>query len=205
MVLQILSRVLSSDYKGPRAGFSQAHVLKAILVIGEQANIGRGKLAQTLNLGQGEVRTLIKRLKETGLVKIKAHGCVLTKSGFKHFHALVKLLPWRSPVNCGLLGLGKQCFAVLVKHRSAKVNKGIEQRDAAIKSGAIGAFTVLFKKGRFVVPFGWEDCEKSGASEPWISIRAAAKPKDGDTVIISGSDDLLLSEYGALSAALSIL
>jgi predicted transcriptional regulator len=205
MGLQNLSKLLSYDYKGPRASFGEAHVLKGVLVIGEEGNIGRGKLGQTLNLGQGEVRTLIKRLKENGLVKINSDGCALTNAGLRRFHHIQKIIPWRSSVNCGDLGLGRECFALVVRGRSERVRKGIEQRDAAIKLGAIGAITVLFRKGKFMVPSELEDCERRGPSEPWISIREMAKPKDGDTIIVSGAGDSLQAEYGALSAALSIL
>ena len=204
MVLQNLSRVLSYDYKGPKASFSQAHVLKALLVIGEEGSIGRGKLGQILDLGQGEVRTLIKRLRQSDLIRIEADGCSLSRSGLRQFRSVSKVLPWRSPVNVESIGLGDACFAVLVRGRSSKVRKGIEQRDAAVRSGAIGALTVLYRKGHFRVPSESEDCERTGPSEPWITIRQA-KPKESDTIIVSGADDTLQAEYGALSAALSII
>jgi predicted transcriptional regulator len=206
MSLQSLSKVLSRDYRGPKAAFSEAHVLKALLVIGEEGSIGREKLARFLNVGPGEVRTLIRRLKESGLIRVEIGGCALTQSGTRQFQRLSTILPWRSSVNCGSLSLGRSCFAVLVRNRSSKVRKGIEQRDAAVRSGANGAFTVLFKKGRFRVPSsGFEDCEQGKPSEPWISIREGANPKNGDTMIVSGADDPLQAEYGALSAALSLV
>jgi hypothetical protein len=204
MVLQNLSKLLLHDYKGPKAGFSQAHVLKALLVIGEEGSIGRGKLGQILSVGQGEVRTLIKRLKDGGLIKIKPEGCSLTQSGMKQFRSVSKILPWRSPVIARSLGLGNACYALVVRGRSQKLKKGIEQRDAAVKSGAIGALTVLYRKGRFRVPSGSEDCEPAGPSEPWITIRAG-KPRDGDAVIVTGADSILEAEYGALTAALSLI
>ncbi len=204
MAFPKLSKLLLYDYKGPKVGFSEAHVLKALFVIGEAGNIGRGRLGQILNVGQGEVRTLIKRLKESGLVRIEAEGCVLTQAGLKQFRSVSSAIPWRSPVDGKSLVLGKTSYALIVRGRSAKIRKGIEQRDAAIKSGATGALTVFYKKGRFIVPVGSENCERAGFPEPWITIRSA-KPNDGDTVIVAGADRPLEAEYGALSAALTII
>jgi predicted transcriptional regulator len=205
MVLAGLSGVLLYDYKGPRASFTQAHVLKALLVIGEEGTIGRGKLAHILDVGQGEVRTMIKRLKESGLITIEAEGCSLTPAGMAQFRSIAKVLPWRSPVSGKHLRLGSDNFAIIVRGRSSKVRKGIEQRDAAIKSGASGALTVHYKKGKFTVPYDSEDCESRGPLEPWITIRQTGKARDDDTVIVTGADNLLEAEYGALSAALSIV
>lgn len=204
MVLQELSKVLANDYRGPKAGVTEPQVLKALLVIGDAGSIGRGKLGSTLSIGQGEVRTLIRRLKDRGLITIASEGCALTESGKKQYKSVAKVIPWGSPVKGTSLGLGRMCYALIVRGRSAKVKKGIEQRDAAVRFDALGALTVFFRKGRFRVPLAAEDCESKGPSEPWIAIRAA-KPKDGDTVIVSGANELLDAEYGALAAALTIV
>src|SRR5579875_3414452 len=141
MVLERLKEVLASDYRGPRAGFTEAHVLKAVLTIGKTGSVGRGKLGSLLDLGQGEVRTLIKRLKEQGLISIKATGCALTKNGTSEYESILKIISWSSQVDCSTLQVGKVCWAIIVRGRSKNVKKGIEQRDAAVKLGANGAFT----------------------------------------------------------------
>ena len=42
--------------------------------------------------------------------------------------------------------------AVLVRGMASKINKGIEQRDAAIIAGARGATTLLYDEGRLFMP-----------------------------------------------------
>ena len=42
MVLQSLRQVLDSDYRGPRAVFTQVHVLKALVAIGRSGRVGSG-------------------------------------------------------------------------------------------------------------------------------------------------------------------
>jgi hypothetical protein len=202
--LQTLGSLVETGYKGPRAGFGEAQVLKAILEIGSIGNVGRGRLAKLLDLGSGEARTLIRRLKASGLVRVDANGCSLARSGMKRFKAIRGAIPWSSEVPGSLLGIGERSYALILRKPRSKIRKGIEQRDAAIKAGAIGALSVVFKSGKFFVPYEGVNCERQGVSEPWTSIRAG-HPKSGDIVIISGAESPLAAEYGALSAALTLM
>lgn len=204
MPFSSLGSVLESDYKGPKAGFSQAHVIKAIMEIGESGKVGRTKLATLLDLGQGEIRTLIKRLREGDLITVESNGCELTDAGRRTFRELVKSVPWRGKVNGVSLGIGRQCWAIVLRGKNSKVKKGIEQRDAAIKSGASGALTVVYSNHRFIIPDDGTDCEESGSSEPWFTIRNS-DPREGDLIIVSGADSHLVAEYGGWSAALTLL
>ncbi len=204
MVLEKLGEVLTSNYKGPKAGFTQAHVLKAVLVLGHLKSVGRYRLGLILDLGQGEVRTLIRRLKETGLVVIQTSGCSLTKVGQKEYLKINRLLPWSFAVNGRSLGMGESCWVVDVRGRSDRIKKGIEQRDAAVKAGAKGALTAVFSSGRFRVPPDNTDTEQLQPSELWATVRSS-EVLEGDVLIICGADEQLSAEYGALSAALTIL
>ncbi len=196
--------VAANEYRGPKAGFGEAQVLKAILEIGDLGRVGRGRLANLLDLGSGEARTLIRRLKLADLVRIETNGCSLTRRGMKRFSEISEAMPWSSEVPGSSLGIGEKCFAVVTRKKTRKVKRGIEQRDAAIKAGALGALTVVFKSGKFFVPIEKVDCESGGPSEPWVSIRNAPL-RNGDTVIVSGGNNSLEAEYGALSAALTLM
>src|SRR5437899_6709573 len=187
MSLQVLRDVLSSEYKGPRAIFSEVHVLRAILAIGTSGAVGRGKLGSIVGLGQGEVRTLIKRMKENDLIVIQPDGCKLSRKGEREFHKLREKIPWSSEVRAKSLGIGDKCSAVLVRGAATNVKKGIEQRDAAIKAGALGAFTAVFAKGRFTLPGEGTDCEKDGPRDLWSAARSAG-PNEGDVLVVVGAD-----------------
>ena len=204
MVLEALREVLQSDYRGPRAVFTQVDVLKTIIAIGRSGKVGRGRLGLLTGLGQGEVRTLIKRLKENGLINIETNGCVLSRRGEEEYSKIRSLMLWSFPVEAQSLGLGKNCWAVGVAGAARKVHHGIEQRDAAIRSGADGAFTAILRTGRFTVPGEGTDCEKDGPKEPWISIRKAGL-SDGDAVIVTGSAAPAASENGAMAALMTLL
>ncbi|MDA4117853.1 MAG: DUF4443 domain-containing protein [Thaumarchaeota archaeon] len=203
MPLPLLREVLSSEYRGPRAVFSEVHVLRAILAIGAGGAVGRGKLGNLVGLGQGEVRTLIKRMKEKELIVIEPEGCKLSKRGDNEFQKLKEKIPWSSVVNAKSLGIGRECYAVLIRGAARNVRKGIEQRDAAVRIGANGAFTAVFTSGHFALPGEGTDCEKDGPRELWSAVRAA-KPEEGDVVIVVGADSEGDAELGALAAALTL-
>jgi hypothetical protein len=204
MTIEALRDVLSSDYKGPRAVFSEVHVLKAILVIGSAGAVGRGRLGSLVGLGRGEVRTLIKRMKEKDLIVIAPEGCKLSRKGEREFQRLREKVPWSSSVAAKSLGIGDECSAVLVRGAAKNVRRGIEQRDAAVRVGANGAFTAIFAKGRFTLPGEGEDCEKDGPRELWSAARSAG-PGEGDVLIVVGADSEEAAALGVLASALTVL
>lgn len=204
MHLRELSKILAGEYRGPKAGFSQSDVLKSIVMIGESGRLGRMRLSTILDLGVGEIRTLIKRLKDGGLIRVGPGGCELTELGEKNYVTVKRVVPWRSEVQAQSLGIGRHCWAFLIRGRSSRVKLGIEQRDAAIKAGASGVLTVVFSGGKFLIPVEGTNCESSKSSEPWITIRKSG-PQDGDVVIVSGASDSQAAENGGWSAAMTFL
>jgi len=203
-----IQAILVSDYRGPKASYGEVDVLKALFAIGNsEEKVGRFKLGKITDLGQGEVRTLIARLKDANLITVDARGSSLTDKGRKKFESVTKAMPKSLPVEARELDLGKYSWFVIVRDRGTKVKKGIEQRDAAIKAGATGAFTVVYSDGKFLIPNGrnLEDSEAIMTSEPWSTISSLSSLKGDDVVIVSGADSLSLAEEGALAAALTLL
>ncbi|MGI0091779.1 MAG: DUF4443 domain-containing protein [Nitrososphaerales archaeon] len=207
-----IQAVLAADYRGPKASYSEVDILKALSAIGKsETNLGRTRLGQLIGLGQGEVRTLISRLKSNGLIIVDAKGCAFTEKGKKEFDAVSKSLPYSSKVEAKSLGLGRFTWSITVRNAESKIRNGIEQRDASVRAGASGALTVIYSSGKFMIPSadkksaGAADCEALGPSEPWTTIRSEGRPKNGDVIIVSGSETLFLAEEGALAAALTIL
>jgi len=204
MSLEALRQVLASDYKGPRAVFSEVHVLRAIRALGSQGSVGRGRLGELVGLGQGEVRTLIKRLKEKDLILIQPDGCRLSKKGEIEYGALRRKIPWESKVRAKTLGIGERNAAVLVRDAAPRLKRGIEQRDAAVRVGAQGALTALYSGSHFTLPGERNDSEKSGPHDLWAAARAAG-PKRNDVLVVVGADSDETAELGALAAALTLL
>ncbi len=206
-----IQAVIASDYRGPKAGYGEVDVLKALWAIGKSpSGVGRYKLGQLIGLGQGEVRTLISRLKDNDLIAVDPKGITLTEKGKKEFDTISRALPYSSEVEAPGLDLGEFHWAIIARDKASKVRKGLEQRDAAIRAGASGALTVIYAGGKFQIPSlekksGPADCEAMGPAEPWTSIRKDSQPKENDVAIVSGGDSLQLAEEGALAAVLTIL
>jgi hypothetical protein len=160
-------------------------------------------------LGQGQIRTLIARLKESNLILVDAKGTSLTEEGRKEFLHVKRALPYSSLVEARPLGLGKSAWAIIVREKENRIRSGIEQRDASIRVGAGGALSVIYSSNKFMIPGVARtqdaDCEALGPSDPWKTIRTEGNPRNGDVVIVSWADSAMQAEAGALAAALTLL
>ncbi len=200
-LLQIRERKL----QGPSPTFERAHLLLAFLTIGESGTIGRHSLAVRASLGEGAVRTVLKRLREEGFADADASGCHLTRAGQEAYSSLIKKLSPMTTIEGSRLTMGAAQVAVSVRGGGGVVKSGIEQRDSAIGLGAAGATTYVVRGSRFTIPGGSDDCEKDFPSKSWKTLRERLKPKDGDAVILCGSEKEETARLGALSAALTLL
>jgi hypothetical protein len=205
--LQSVARLLQiSERKpqGPSPTFERAHLLLAFLTIGENKRIGRHSLAVRAGLGEGAVRTVLKRLREEGFAGADASGCHLTPGGQKAYSSLTKKLSPMADIEGSRLTMGAAQVAVSVRGAGDAVKSGIEQRDSAISVGAAGATTYVVRGSRFTIPGGSDDCEKDFPSRAWTALRKRLKPEDGDAVILCGSNREETARLGALSAALTL-
>ena len=181
---------------GPLPRFADAHVKMALELIGKHKRIGRKQLAEELDVGEGSMRTILDQLKNRGLITSSRGGHSLMAKGER---ALSKPFEFVQ-VNVGDLTMGKVNVATVVRGAAAKVMRGIEQRDEAIKAGADGATVLIFKKGRLRFPDGFFEVKKE-ASDALLSV---LRPREGDTVIIGSADDVAKAEAGTKAAAHSL-
>jgi hypothetical protein len=187
------SRVLS---------FDMVHVFKTLQLIQERGHVSRDALCEELELGEGTIKTLVRHLKMQNLIESTNAGTKMTKKGNLFFSELSDSMPSEISLSKCAITLGKHNYAVLVKQMSSAIKSGIEQRDAAIKMGASGATTLLFKGNKFLIPRIDFDALKDEhqLSEQLIE---NLNPQDGDVLII-GSDNRSKkkAEFAAKSAAL---
>ncbi|MFI5424047.1 MAG: DUF4443 domain-containing protein [Nitrososphaerales archaeon] len=187
------SRVLS---------FDMVHVFKTLQLIQENGHVSREKLCKDLGLGEGTIKTLVRHLKIQNLIESTNAGTTMTKKGNSFFSELLSSIPSEISLSKCAITLGKFNYAVLVKKMSSMIKDGIAQRDAAIRMGASGATTLLFKDNKFLIPQTYFDSLKDEhqLSEQMIK---NLHPQDGDVIII-GSDNYsrMKAEFAAKSAAL---
>ncbi len=203
-VKAVLEKLVPQKIIGPSPAFTVFDAIKMLETIAESGSIGRGSLSKKLELGEGTTRTLISRLKKARLMTISRRGCVLTENGKKFWAQIRSLIPVTLRIEGNELTFAAHNMATLVKNRASKVDKGLEQRDAAVRAGASGATTLVFKDGRLVLPTLSDDVSKD-YPKVFSQIMRLLKPAENDVVIISCGTSLKAAEYGALAASCILL
>jgi hypothetical protein len=180
-------------------------VLLVFMTIGASGTIGRQALAERSGLGEGSIRTILKKFRQGRFVISDSLGCHLTGSGRELYESISGRLTPLLPLRSSMFTVGTSQVAVLVRSSADSVGSGIDQRDSAVRVGATGATTYVIRSGKFAVPGGSSDCEKDFPGKLWSALRDGLKPQNGDAVILCGARDETAAELGALSAALTLI
>lgn len=202
MYIKALEKVASRYAPSRVLSFDVVHVFAALQMIKNSGRTSRDALCTGLELGEGTVKTLVKHMKMHGLVQTSNGGTKMTVKGKGICDGLLSAMPSEMSLPRCSVALGKFNYAVLVREFGFAVKSGIEQRDAAIKMGATGATTLLFKEGKFIMPASSHDSLKKEPRVRKMIIREL-KPKEEDVVIIGSADsNEKTAELAAKNAAL---
>lgn len=200
---RFIESLASPKGPGPSTTFSMFHIFYALELMAEKP-IGRTKLAEKLNVGDGAIRTIISRLKDAGLIVTSKEGCNLTDKGLSVWKNFAEVFPKRVVIEKTPLTTSAYNYAFLVKNRGHKVKSGIDQRDAAIMGGARRAVVIVSKKGHLVIESVSNSIEKD-FPEAANKILKGLKPEDNDVIIIAGADDPIKAKRGAFAASWVLL
>ena len=200
---ELLRSLAKPSALGPSPSFNEFQLSKTLEVIGE-GSIGRTALSHKLQIGEGATRTIIDHLHAAGIIDVRKSGAVLTKKGQRVLNELNVKLGKKVRIEGMSIAVGTCVYGIQVKGSADKVRVGIEQRDAAVRAGALGAVTVVFKKGRLYVP----PADRSPPEE-WTrdrdKILEVFAPSEGDVIIICGAASERDAESGARAAAWTLL
>ncbi len=200
-----LLEIAERPVRGPAPSFEKSHLVLAFLIIGESGIVGRQALAVRSGLKEGPIRTVLKKLRDDGYAGANASGCYLTVAGKRVFDSLRSKVTLFVPVKGSKLTIGEHQAGLAVRGGGRDVQSGLEQRDSAVRVGALGATTFVIKDGRFALPGGSRDSEKDFPDRSWRILKEELVPKNGDAVIVCGASDVTTARLGALSAALTLL
>jgi len=201
--LRTIGRVAAKTAPGRPPLFAEAHVIKALEDISLQQTVGRMRLSRDLQLGEGEARTLVKHLKNEGLIDVSKSGISLSATGKELLGSLRTLLSEQVEIPSTSLTVGSFNVAVRVAGMKDSVKYGLEQRDAAMMAGAKGATTLVFTKNGLSLPGTGENVSRIDSG-----LRVALSKlslKEGDVIIIGSADEKIKAELGAKTAALELL
>lgn len=200
---KFIESLASPKGPGPSTTFSMFHIFYALELMAEKP-IGRTKLAEKLNVGDGAIRTIVSRLKDAGLIVTAKEGCNLTDKGLSVWKNFAEVFPKRVVIEKTPLTTSEYNYAFLVKNRGHKVKSGIDQRDAAIMGGARRAVAIVSKNGHLVIESVSNSIEKD-FPEAANKILKNLKPEDNDVIIIAGADDPIKAKRGAFAASWVLL
>jgi hypothetical protein len=203
MYIMMLERVATRYAPSRPLSFDVVHVFAALQRIGNKGITSRNALCSGLVLGEGTVKTLVKHLKMQGLIKTSNRGTKMTAKGKGIYEGLLSAIPAEMSLPRCAVALSRFNYAVLLREFGFAVGLGIEQRDAAIKMGATGATTLLFKDNKFVMPAASSNDSLKKERKVRRMLVEKLNPRDGDVIIIGSSDsNEKTAELGAKNAAL---
>jgi predicted transcriptional regulator len=202
--LEVLESVSGKLAPGRTPMFTEVHIIKTIEILGAGEPVGRIRLSKILGLGEGETRTLVRHLRNEDVIEVSRTGIVLSEFGKDLLSDLRSILREEVELPESSLTVGPCNIAVLVKDAADSVKYGLEQRDAAIKAGALGATTFIFRSNRLRMPGVSEDVFRNMQLIHDMLV-AKLKPEEDDVIIIGSADDKQTAEFAAKTAALKLL
>jgi predicted transcriptional regulator len=200
-ILDVVEKVTRKIAPGPSPSFNEAHVVKVLELVSGNEAVGRIRLSKELNIGEGATRTLLRHLKNEGITQSSRSGITLSETGVKLFSDLQSRLSKGTEVPSSPLTVGAFNIAILVKGTAKSIRSGMEQRDIAIKNGALGATTLVFRNNKLSLPTGEESISNLMRNE----LVSKFNLEENDVIIVGSAENKETAEIGAKMAALQLL
>jgi len=184
---------------GADPSFSETHLLRALFIIA-CGPVGRKNLVKMLGIGEGSVRTIIKRLTAEKLIESSKQGHTLTSKGRKAVNEKLQLMT--KPIGFEASGLveGRQSL-IIVRNALDRVKDGVALRDIALKSGADGAVLLVYD-GALKFPTGGLDLSDYPEAKRRLD---GLELVPGDAIVIGFAQTQAKAEDGAVSVAEKLL
>ncbi|AHF80699.1 DUF4443 domain-containing protein [Thermococcus paralvinellae] len=158
---------------------------------------GRKQISEELDLGEGSVRTLLKKLSKMGLIESKQKGHYLNEKGLKVLSEITTL--FSEPVEVEKVE-NMPTYALLVKNPPQF--KSIELRDEAIRYFARGAMILVCRNGEIVFP---EDGRSLKETLPKLAEDLKKlNPEEGDLIVVTWAEDKADAIKSAIHVALTL-
>ena len=187
--------------------FKPYHAAVALILIGREQPLGRYELCEKMSIGEGSVRTLLKRLSEAGYIEAEGkQGQRLTSKGKKLFDNVSNDIPIGLTLNIRSLVMYDFAFANLVKGCASKITDGVRQRDEAIIQGGYdkaGATTLIQKDGNVVMPPDNFHILTAYEEETLLVIESL-RPDDGDAIVVGSADSENLAREVSMAAVMTL-
>ncbi|HHQ45386.1 MAG TPA: DUF4443 domain-containing protein [Candidatus Altiarchaeales archaeon] len=186
---------------GANPSFGESHLIRALLEI-SGGRASRNKLVERLGVGEGSVRTILKRLADNGLVSSTNAGHSLTDAGEKQVSSHLEKFSKPDVFSANDMILGGENAFIIVKGASDKLSaSALAERDTALKAGADTAVILVVRDGRIQFPSGGVDVEDYPETLKELENKELG---DGDVVVIASSSRMPKSQDALIEVALKI-
>jgi hypothetical protein len=199
-----LDSLIGPIARGISPSFNEAHVLKAFELIDRHGVVGRIILSRELQLGIGSTRTLIRRLNKNGITEKSKNGLCLSSKGKALFSDMRNKLTATQVVSPSYLTGGHSSVGLIVKNKANLIISGTEQRDSAIRNGALGATTLVFSNNKFSFPSGTKDFIQI-KSNMQKKLTGLFEPKENDVLILVFGENTMIADLAAKMVAIDLL
>lgn len=192
--------LLDIDRSDTTQRFTDADAFLLLEMVSKNHGMSRRELSRSLGLGEGSIRTLVEKLKESDLLCVKQTGITIRPQGSE----ILRSLGMRTiRISVGEYVMGDHQFGAIVNDSSEKVFNGIDQRNIVIRTGGEGCTTWVNRDGRTIMLPDWDvDIHDPSLSK---TIRDNAKMGDGDVLIVAGGDTKRVAMISAVTAALDLV
>lgn len=186
---------------GPRPSFSEAHVVRVLLSLLEGRS-SRRLLMRESGLGEGSIKTILKRLRLSGLAASSKLGHELTEKGREKTG---EILDWFSnPIIFQetdiFPGLITSC--ILVKGAAGRLSHlGTLESVSCMNAGADGCAILVARGGELVFPGGIMDLNDYKVAGKLLENIGYS---EGDAVVLAASEDETVAVISVLSVAVDL-
>jgi len=179
--------------KGPMPRFGIEHLVYTMMILRGDVRVSRHALAERLDLGEGSVRSVIRQLKEIGMIDVSRRGVVLTAKGESFLDDLGLLF---IPV-VSEKGKGVFLAATVVKGGADRMGNGMDPLYAAIRAGAEDVSVYVIRNGMMPVQEYMPDFENGRFDVP-----VGDNAGEGDAVVLCGSPSERTAKLAAVAACM---
>ena len=214
-ILQELQELFKSETIKPT--FDYVHIILALFIFDENKNgLGRYRLKEELLIGSGTAKSLITKLRnKISFISVLdgniRKGHVLTEKGLAYLKKIKKKMPLISEGDISVIqeiiidSKNATAYFCQIKNCSEKLTNGIEQRDAAIKVGGLGATCLVYDGNQLVFPSGYVGNDNVNEYFKKEIINLDSKLEKNDVIIIGLSENLNIARLAAVNAALTLI
>jgi len=193
--------------RGARRTRPEIKELLMLLLLKFEGPIGRYSLKEMLGLSEreGVVKSMLSDLHRGGYISSGRPGSRLTVKGEK---LLEQRLKAHSIIDVKHLSLqpletGPTSFIVHLRGRAEAIISGMNERDAAVRAGALGATVLTFKNGMLSVPTVYNNLT-SKYPDLAKRIYGSFSLADGDALIVASAENRWRALEGVLAAATAL-